>query len=258
MGISRLISSFVIHKSIDEIVPLVLHKIVQGEPQQWEDVREKQLIEILNWVGERWATLSPKQTSDNARWLITFDDGYSSDYEIVFPLLQEYEMSATFFLITNQIDQPGYLTWKQVEEMHRYGMSFGSHSCQHQRMNNLSRADVLNEFSQSKIVIEDRLGTEVNLFSYPFGVCNSELNRIGLASGYSHLCTSDHGVSSQSDKIIPRNSIFYRMNEKMIAKVMVASKHTLFRWYLQDMIKLSAKQLLGVSNYIKLRNFLHS
>lgn len=48
---------------------------------------------------------------------ITFDDGYASVYTIVFPLLKEYNVPATVFLLTDWIDNKLTLWWEELASM---------------------------------------------------------------------------------------------------------------------------------------------
>ena len=56
--------------------------------------------------------------------LKTFDDGRATDYEVAFPLLLAAGVRAEFFVNTATIERAGHLTWSQIMEMHRAGMSF--------------------------------------------------------------------------------------------------------------------------------------
>ena len=54
--------------------------------------------------------------------LLTFDDGYKNNYEELFPLLQKYNMKATIFVVTGNLDKnPNFLTWDQAREMVQIG-----------------------------------------------------------------------------------------------------------------------------------------
>lgn len=240
--------------SLGGMVPLVLHKIVRGEPVDWEDVREEEFRKIVDYVQRRWAVFRPDGRGDRARWMLTFDDGYLSDYEIVFPLLVERNIQATFFLITDKIGAPGHIGWSQIEEMHRHGMCIGSHSRSHRRMSLLAHEDARREFVESKQVLEDGLGAEVTVFSYPYGDCSPSLHEIGFDAGYRYLCSSAHGVAAEAAKVVPRNSINSGQDWSAIQAVMDPSAGTRLRWYLEDFVKHVVKTALGHERYMKWRN----
>ena len=53
--------------------------------------------------------------------VLTFDDGYADTYSIVYPLMKEYGFAATVFI--NPGDVGTRLTWDQVREMHKNGIT---------------------------------------------------------------------------------------------------------------------------------------
>lgn len=236
------------------IVPLVLHRVVSDTASSWEDLTEKRLTEIIAYIGEDWAVFDNDGVIDFARWMLTFDDGNASDYEIVFPLLREAGISATFFLITDRIGNKGYLNWAQVREMHSYGMCFGSHSVSHRLLTEIDKDDVMEEFECSKQTIEDQIGDQVLAFSYPFGACNMALHAIGFSTGYSYLCTSAHGLTKSDTRILPRNSVHSSMNTKSIIQLMNPSIGKRFCWQTEEVLKLWAKRLIGLERYRSIRD----
>lgn len=235
-------------------LPLVLHKVVADKPLDWTDVRTNEFYRLIDYIGDRWTLPQVNLTEETPSWMLTFDDGNISDYEIVFPLLIEKQIKATFFLITNRIGTRGYLNWAQVLEMHRNGMCIGSHSCNHLSMNNISRKDAIREFKESKIIIEDYLGASVSSFSYPFGDYSLELNRLGIHAGYQFLFSSRHGIINSPSNIIPRNSINASMDWFSISKEINPSLRRRFEWSIEDNLKSIIKFLLGKGSYVRLRN----
>jgi peptidoglycan/xylan/chitin deacetylase (PgdA/CDA1 family) len=107
--------------------------------------------------------------------VLTFDDGFHDFLTHAFPILHEHEMVATVFLPTAYIaDQRlqfknyGCLTWTEVRELHRAGVTFGSHTVTHPQLRTLNSAEVEQEVRRSKETIEDKLGHPTDSFSYPF------------------------------------------------------------------------------------------
>jgi len=61
------------------------------------------------------------------------------------------------------------MNWEQVHEMCRAGVSFGCHTMTHPVLSRLSPDAVQREVGESKWLIENRLGVQVNDFAFPFG-----------------------------------------------------------------------------------------
>jgi peptidoglycan/xylan/chitin deacetylase (PgdA/CDA1 family) len=122
--------------------------------------------------------------------VITFDDGRASDFAVAFPLLLQAGARAEFFLNTATVGTEGYLSWPQIAEMHRLGMSFQSHSHDHAHLLRLSTPMLKQQLRDSKRIIEDRLRGGVDFLSAPFGLLSRRIVDVALAEGYRAVCTS--------------------------------------------------------------------
>lgn len=76
------------------------------------------------------------------------------------------------------------LTWEEVIEMNNNGIDFGSHGCSHRIMPALTDAEIERELIESKRIIEEKLGREINLFAYPNGDYSNHIRDLVLNSGY--------------------------------------------------------------------------
>lgn len=102
--------------------------------------------------------------------LLTFDDATEDHYTNLFPILKKQNTPAVIFIITDLVGKPGYMTWDQIREMQQSGLvEFGSHTCSHRRLRELSQAEIIQEITQSKQIIEEQLQKPIRTFCYPFG-----------------------------------------------------------------------------------------
>ena len=76
------------------------------------------------------------------------------------------------------------LTWEMLAEMHRAGMTIGSHSKTHALLTNEPARTVLDETAGSRRELERRLGIRIDHFAYPAGRFDSSVVSAVAASGY--------------------------------------------------------------------------
>jgi peptidoglycan/xylan/chitin deacetylase (PgdA/CDA1 family) len=133
--------------------------------------------------------------------VLTFDDGYEDVYSNAFPILQKYDFTAFIFIITGFVGKYNtwdynlrrkkkrHLSWKQIKEMSECGFGFGSHTVNHPDLTRIGQRFVEYELRKSKEVLEDKLGKEVSLLSYPFGRYNRFVQKEACRLGYKRAYT---------------------------------------------------------------------
>lgn len=143
--------------------------------------------------------------------LITFDDGWKSNYEIL-PLMERLGLKYNIFLEVGKINvAPNYLTWNEIHKMQKSGIvGFGAHTLNHPNMSALGNYKFEEEIIQANAIIEEELGIKPNDFCFPFGAYNKDTLSQMVASGeYRRIYTSDMNYSYQDGEsiIMGRNAI---------------------------------------------------
>jgi peptidoglycan/xylan/chitin deacetylase (PgdA/CDA1 family) len=189
--------------------------------------------------------------------LISFDDGFEDFYSQAFPILQETGYSAVVYLPVRFIGKNSkgiegrqHLNWNQVRELHRWGVSFGSHSIDHLDLACQSPQELKKQITFSKSEIENQLGAPIISFSHPFAFPDGDRNYIKryrselFDAGYRHGVTTKIGLSRPSDdpllqRRIPCNE--YDDNSFLLAKL-----HGAYDWlYGFQLMKKKVKQFLS-------------
>ncbi len=110
------------------------------------------------------------ETTKNAPCLFTFDDGGVSSLTEIADRLERLDWRGHFFITTDRIGDPGFLSADQIRELHQRGHVIGTHSCSHpERIDALDDADLQREWSESSAVLTDILGTPTWCGSVPGG-----------------------------------------------------------------------------------------
>ena len=112
--------------------------------------------------------------------IITFDDGYYSNYEYIYPILKKYNVKASILIVTDkigkEIDGIKYLGWNECLEMQNSGLvEIYSHSKKHVFYNKLPVREIRDDVKESYNVIEEYLGKQsIKVFAYPYGAYTKE------------------------------------------------------------------------------------
>lgn len=172
--------------------------------------------------------------------VITFDDGYQSVYEKAFPVFQKFKMSATVFLT---VGNPGtasarrlpslqgrpMLSWMEISEMSRHGITFGAHTLTHPDLTSLPFCQAEAEILQSKEIIEDRLNSPVTCFAYPFGRWNRSLREI-VQQYFTCACSDELALTCKASDIftLERVDAYYLRTNRLFSVMFTR----LFPWYI--------------------------
>ena len=114
--------------------------------------------------------------------IITFDDGYISNYETAYPLLKDYGFKATIFMVTDFSYNPysfsyPHFTYSQAKEMEESGViDIESHSASHSVHNALNAPELLYQVRKSYADLYFNLNKIPFAYAYPTGAY-SELSK---------------------------------------------------------------------------------
>ena len=107
-----------------------------------------------------------------------------------------------------QVDRT--MTWEQIEELHRAGVTFGSHTRTHEILTAIPLAQAEAEIVTSRQSIEQRLSAPCALFSYPNGDYSEEVRELVQRAGYKFaFLNQDPGIwTEESDPyLVPRVNV---------------------------------------------------
>ena len=203
--------------------------------------------------------LSKNSHPEDKAVCLTFDDGRLGNYLHAYPILQEYGLKATFFVVTELVDKPHYMTWDHLKEMEVNGMSMQSHTATHKPLGGMDEKEIIFELSESKKVIEKRLTTEVNHLSLPHGSKNVRIWPLAKRVGYKTICTSNVGFQTweSNGPWLKRISIGERISEKKFKLIIQRKNRAIWSMMFTKGFKNMLRGMIGINNYRKLYQWVY-
>lgn len=136
------------------------------------------------------------------RVVMTFDDGYADAYTEAFPVLRQFGMTGTFFVVRDFMGQAGYMTWAQAGEMLAAGMEIENHSVSHIDLRGLDRDSMVYQIGAAADEIQNQLGRRPRFFCYPGGRYDPLAVQVVQETGHLMAVTTADGlVHTSSDAL---------------------------------------------------------
>lgn len=102
----------------------------------------------------------------------------------------------------DQFSKDEMLSWTEIQEMHRNGITFGAHTVTHPILTLLNEHNIVTEISESKRMIEEKLGEPVEVFAYPNGQkgdYDDRTKQILQSLGFRCALTTRWGMNTMAD-----------------------------------------------------------
>lgn len=144
--------------------------------------------------------------------LITFDDGYKSNYTYAYPVLKKYDFKASIFMITALIEDKTttfnpnalqYLSWSEMKEAGEV-FEYASHTNDLHKLENNKKSFLV---VQPKEVVYNDLKKSKELlnttsFAYPYGQYNRETLEILESLGFKMAFTTRSGTVKPGNNML--------------------------------------------------------
>ena len=155
---------------------------------------------------------------------LTFDDGFENFARIAAPLLREYALPATLFVVagcaggTNawgghsdpRVPTLPLLDWPALARLAERGISLGAHTMTHPHLTGLDPSRLEDEVAESGRRIEAETGRRPAAFAYPYGAVNETVLTV-VARHYEWACTTELRAlgAAETPALLPRLDMFY-------------------------------------------------
>ncbi len=201
------------------------------------------------------ATVKTWANDSKSAFSLTFDDSFESQYTNARPVLNRYNIKATFYLIAGSIVDSGqtpiwrYGTWNEFKKMADEGHEMGAHTMTHPDLTKLPVGDnntpntIDYEMYKSKQLIEQKIGQPVITLAYPYTTYNptviTEANKYFEASRAGNDTYNNANItgnawqrlnSIEEQFDLPRNSFSDDVDELNNVKNYVQSLITNDKW----------------------------
>ncbi|MEY8320777.1 polysaccharide deacetylase family protein [Lachnospiraceae bacterium 46-61] len=163
----------------------------------------------------------PELQLDKKYVVITIDDGYRSNYELAYPLLQKYNMKACISVITSRI-HTGYvysskeiekMSWENLNEMQNSGLvEIYSHTYDHKPVEDRIYTDVRSSVQKGEEMLDKQLENRspISVLTYPNGNYRKNIALLmRIYMGYDLQLTTNSGVVNRNTSVleVPRITV---------------------------------------------------
>ena len=211
---------------------LIFHGV--GEPPRALEPGEERV-----WISRRSLASVLDAAAQRSDVRLTFDDGNRSDVELALPELVTRGLRATFFVVADRIDRPGFLSARMIRELLEAGMDVQSHGMHHRQWRGLGARELDDELVRARAIITDVTQHPVTEVAVPYCLYDRRVLTAVRAAGYDRVYTCDRGDTDPDGWLQARNQISHgedhrRLDEitapRLATRLEIALKAPIKRW----------------------------
>ena len=161
------------------------------------------------------STLKQKKELPPKSIAITFDDAYDSILHNALPLLKEKGYAFTVFVNTQSVlgSYKNILTWDELKILQKNKGTIANHTSNHPHMVRYLKDEskkewesrIKLEITKAQKLLKEKLGVSNNLFAYPYGEYNKDVQNILQDIGYIGLAQQSGAIGQTLNTLeIPR------------------------------------------------------
>lgn len=228
-------------RSLDSrVTVLMFHDVVKerGSGSVFFDATLQEFNEILAYFEAEDATylsledlhehLAAGKPIPERAVVFTFDDNYQGFYDNAWPILREKKIPSGMFVHTDFIGSKTgshpKMDWAALKELDVSGLvTIGGHTCSHPLdLKSLPVDEQRRELTDSKNLLESKLGHSIPFLAYPVGSADAKTLKIAKDVGYTMAFTMRNGPAEESPGIL---EVHRTIQTKYVAAFELAKRH---------------------------------
>ena len=132
--------------------------------------------------------------------VLTFDDGYLSQYVAAFPTLEHFHWPGVLNLVAKGSDLPDEDVQKMLDADPAWELA--AHTVTHADLTTLGSADLKREVAGSRRILQNRFGVPVDNFCYPAGRYDDTVIAAVKAAGYRGATSEVPGLATKENPYV--------------------------------------------------------
>jgi len=197
--------------------------------------------------------------------VVTFDDGYLSNYTYAYPVLKSLGQKATIFVAPEPDEHTrelvrgldGFLSDEQMREMAANGISIQSHTLTHCILSELDDEAAMRELTESRKRLAAVTGKAVEHIAIPRSGYSRRIRRLVREAGYRTACGNNKGTANGRSNLLalPRIVIERDMTVEDFARCLTPRGSLVLR--ILGNLKRIPERIGGASFAVRVRDALY-
>ena len=178
------------------------------------NVSPKEFRLQMQWLAAHATVISLNEALEGKKGVvITFDDGYYDNLLHAAPILQEFNLPATLFMVAGcagetihsheDPQQDRLLSWEELQRIESMGFDIGAHTLTHPHLSHLPPEEQQIEIEDAKTTLEAHLNHPIDTFAYPYGASSDydeTTKNLVRNAGYCCALSNRYGPNHSLDK----------------------------------------------------------